>query len=376
MKIGRGLIFSSVLHLGVLGAVTAHVAALPEQKVEDIPSIAVDLEMVIDAAATQEQQPVEAEATPEAATPEPMDMTKAEADPPDTPEIDPQPTEDMTSEDAKAEEPAPVKTAQAEKPVELPVPELPVPLDAAPDLSTTAVEQLMADVSEAVVAPPPPVFAERDRLASAQPAIPPEVTKIAGAKIDPAPDKPVLQPPDLTARPSEQKPPDPRPQPQEVKKAEAPPPPKKKEKAPERKDTARAVTKKEQAKAAREARKQAAKQTAALAAGRGSTGSIRSTDGKASEQNYKSKILARLRSAKRYPDAARAKELEGTAVLTFTVSASGQLTSARITNGSGYSVLDSAALAMARGAAPFPPFPPGMNRAQMTFRVPVQFNID
>lgn len=123
-------------------------------------------------------------------------------------------------------------------------------------------------------------------------------------------------------------------------------------------------------------RKKSQKQVEALAAGKGSTGELRSTDGAAQEQNYKSKILARLRNAKRYPPAARKDGLEGTSVLTFTINASGQLVSARISRASGKPALDNAALAMARSASPFPPFPAGITRRQMTFRVPVQFNID
>ncbi len=118
------------------------------------------------------------------------------------------------------------------------------------------------------------------------------------------------------------------------------------------------------------------KQVAALAAGKGSTGQSRSTDGRALEQSYKSKVLARLRSAKRYPEAARRKGAEGTAVLSFTIDAAGRLTAARISGHSGEAEIDRATIAMARAAAPFPPFPPGLGRQQMTFRVPVQFTID
>lgn len=118
------------------------------------------------------------------------------------------------------------------------------------------------------------------------------------------------------------------------------------------------------------------KQKAALASGRGSTGKTRSTDGAASDASFKSEVLARLRSAKRYPDAARKKGMEGVAVLSFTISASGRVTSARIVKGSGYALLDQATLAMARNAQPFPAIPASFARSQMTFRVPVQFNID
>ena len=118
------------------------------------------------------------------------------------------------------------------------------------------------------------------------------------------------------------------------------------------------------------------KQVAALAAGKGSVGKQRSTDGRAAEQNYNSKVLARLRAVKKYPAAARGKGIEGTAVLSFTISSSGRLTSARIVRGAGHALLDSEVLSMARNAAPFPPFPSSISKSQMTFSVPVQFKIN
>jgi protein TonB len=118
------------------------------------------------------------------------------------------------------------------------------------------------------------------------------------------------------------------------------------------------------------------KQVAALAAGKGSVGKQRSTDGRAAESNYNSKVLAKLRAAKKYPAAARGKGIEGTAVLSFTISSSGRLTSARVVKGAGHPLLDNAVLAMARNAAPFPAFPNSISKNQMTFSVPVQFKIN
>ena len=103
---------------------------------------------------------------------------------------------------------------------------------------------------------------------------------------------------------------------------------------------------------------------------------MRSTDGKAAEQSYNSKVLARLRAAKKYPAAARGKGIEGTAILSFTISSSGKLMSARVVKGAGHALLDSAVIAMARNAAPFPAFPQAIAKSQMTFRVPVQFKIN
>jgi protein TonB len=118
------------------------------------------------------------------------------------------------------------------------------------------------------------------------------------------------------------------------------------------------------------------KQVAALAAGKGSVGKQRSTDGRAAESSYNNKVLARLRAAKKYPAAARGKGIEGTAILSFTISSSGRLTSARVVKGAGHALLDSAVLAMARNAAPFPAFPSSISKSQMTFSVPVQFKIN
>ena len=118
------------------------------------------------------------------------------------------------------------------------------------------------------------------------------------------------------------------------------------------------------------------KQVAALAAGKGSVGKQRSTDGRAAESSYNSKVLARLRAAKKYPAAARGKGIEGTAILSFTISSSGRLTSARVEKGAGHPLLDSAVLSMARNAAPFPAFPSSISKSQMTFSVPVQFKIN
>ena len=118
------------------------------------------------------------------------------------------------------------------------------------------------------------------------------------------------------------------------------------------------------------------KQVATLAAGKGSIGQKRSTDGRAAEQSYNSKVLARLRAAKKYPAAARGKGIEGTAILAFTISSSGSLTSARVVKGAGHALLDIAVIAMARDAAPFPAFPQAITKNQMSFRVPVQFKIN
>ena len=110
------------------------------------------------------------------------------------------------------------------------------------------------------------------------------------------------------------------------------------------------------------------KQVAALAAGKGSVGKQRSTDGRAAESSYNSKVLAKLRAAKKYPAAARGKGIEGTAVLSFTISSSGRLTSARVVKGAGHALLDSAVLCHGPQCRTFSAFPSSISKSQMTFQ--------
>jgi len=82
---------------------------------------------------------------------------------------------------------------------------------------------------------------------------------------------------------------------------------------------------------------------------------------------YGQKVLARIRSARRYPFAARRMSLEGRVVVEFTVSSSGRLEKVELVKGSGHSILDSDAVAWVRRAAPFPPLPPQARGDSLTF---------
>lgn len=74
-----------------------------------------------------------------------------------------------------------------------------------------------------------------------------------------------------------------------------------------------------------------------------------------------------------YPRAARLRRQEGMPRIGVTLDTSGRLIALMLVESSGFTLLDEAALAMARRAAPFPPpqLPRGTDRA--TFIVPVQF---
>jgi periplasmic protein TonB len=87
---------------------------------------------------------------------------------------------------------------------------------------------------------------------------------------------------------------------------------------------------------------------------------------------YQSAVIARLSAAKRYPDAARDRAPHGTAIVRFTIDASGQVAGASLAQSAGDAILDAEALATVRRASPFPPPPTGAPRA---FSAPLSFRV-
>jgi protein TonB len=96
--------------------------------------------------------------------------------------------------------------------------------------------------------------------------------------------------------------------------------------------------------------------------------------GSASLSSYQAKLAAHLRRFRIYPAEAEARGLTGVAMVSFTVRRDGGLAAVRLTRGSGYAVLDDAALAMVRRAAPFPPMPETISSSTLSVAVPVNFD--
>lgn len=86
--------------------------------------------------------------------------------------------------------------------------------------------------------------------------------------------------------------------------------------------------------------------------------------GTAAVANYKGKVRSSIRRAIRKP-----RGVEGSVVVTFSVSGNGGLTSARVSQGSGVPDIDQLALDAVRRAAPFSPPPGGQ---AMTISAPIQ----
>ncbi len=88
--------------------------------------------------------------------------------------------------------------------------------------------------------------------------------------------------------------------------------------------------------------------------------------------NYRGMVAAHLARYKQYPAEARSRGAAGMAVVSFSLSGSGSVTSARLARSSGVSSLDQEVTAMVRRASPFPAPPDGR---PVSFTVPVSFRV-
>jgi protein TonB len=93
----------------------------------------------------------------------------------------------------------------------------------------------------------------------------------------------------------------------------------------------------------------------------------------AARASYNGMLSAHLQRYKQYPSSAKAAGEQGVAMLSFTVSRSGSVLSARLAKSSGSAALDGETMAMIRRAQPLPSFPPEMTQSSASFTVPVRF---
>jgi protein TonB len=203
--------------------------------------------------------------------------------------------------------------------------------------------------------PPGPEMREAD-----PPPPPPEPSKqeVVQEQLAPIPpqENPVVEaPPEQKAQPSAKVVPDqpkpvavkPKPVRADVKKpADAPPAPR--------------------SSAAPKAERQASLMSSSATAGASSLAALAS---------YNQLVAAHLQRFKQYPSGARAAGEQGTSRLSFTLGRSGQVLGSRLAGSSGHPALDGETLAMIRRAQPFPPMPPELKQASMSFSIPVQFSI-
>jgi len=289
----------------------------------------------------------------------------------------PHPVETVTDKPVEA---IPAETVAALDPLQPAAQDAAEPVEAAPAPSATPdkVEAVEDTPQTAPHADPlPPVLtaqtAAPEHEAAAAPP-PDEAGAVAAAPdiVTPEPDRP---------KPAEKKVASEKP----AKKAEKQPEPKKERDKPARKKAA-AREKTRAGKPVREAASRAAGSggsgqadarhgvTGGDAQGTrteaGKNGTL-SAAGNAAVSNYPGKVAAKLKRAARGLSGSSRMRAGNDVRVSFTVTASGDLAGVRIASSSGSPDLDSAALAVVRRAAPFPPIPPEAGRGSWAFTLPL-----
>lgn len=248
-----------------------------------------------------------------------------------------QPTEEAQPE--PAEEPA----EQAE-PVEAAMPDIPLPPALPP----------LADIELLPMPDLPPIPDPMETLAREIPRQEPPPEKVAPPPEKPAEtpkQKPEAKPTKVEAKPVKQK---------EPAEKRAP------RKAPVKTTRSAAAGQGTSGKGANDA--------SSLAAARGSVGQS-GTGGAGALASYRSRVMAHLVRYKRYPDAARRQQMQGRAIVTFSLDANGQVTGVSLARSSGHELLDAETLAMVRRASPFPRIPPEAGQTRASFTAPIVYDM-
>jgi periplasmic protein TonB len=90
---------------------------------------------------------------------------------------------------------------------------------------------------------------------------------------------------------------------------------------------------------------------------------------------WQSQLAAHIERFKRYPKEARARGESGTTTVAFTINHEGHLLRSSIVQSSGSAEMDRETLAMVSRAQPMPRPPDQMTGDQLTFVIPVRFNL-
>lgn len=92
--------------------------------------------------------------------------------------------------------------------------------------------------------------------------------------------------------------------------------------------------------------------------------------------SYEQLILSSIEASKRYPRSAQKRGIVGTAFLSIVIGDDGELISSELSKSSGFEILDSEVIAMAKRAAPFPSFPSDLEKKQLALLIPVEFQLN
>jgi protein TonB len=92
-------------------------------------------------------------------------------------------------------------------------------------------------------------------------------------------------------------------------------------------------------------------------------------------RRWESALVAHIERFKRYPAEARAHDERGVTRVAFTIDRDGRVLASRVVQSSGSAALDAETLAMLNRAQPMPRPPAQLSNNELSFVVPVRFNI-
>lgn len=95
----------------------------------------------------------------------------------------------------------------------------------------------------------------------------------------------------------------------------------------------------------------------------------------AGEADFVARLRAWLAQHQHYPDRARARRQQGTALVSFVMDREGRVLSSRLQQSSGYAMLDREALALLARAEPLPAIPPSLGADRLEIAVPIRFDL-
>ena len=91
--------------------------------------------------------------------------------------------------------------------------------------------------------------------------------------------------------------------------------------------------------------------------------------------DYFDRIRTAIERNKQYPMRARRRQLEGRVMVAFAIDKKGGISNLTVLQGSGFSVLDAAALSAVRAAAPFAEPPGDMSGFPLRLEIPIMFEL-
>ena len=95
----------------------------------------------------------------------------------------------------------------------------------------------------------------------------------------------------------------------------------------------------------------------------------------AAERDYLRGLQQAIARNRFYPQGARREDRKGVVTVAFTVQSDGRLSDVRVTKGSGFDVLDQAAVETLRRLGRYKPIPPATGRNRWPVRVPIVFDL-